>query len=142
MDRKVFLQYVIPITFLVFTNVNVVWQVTDSNGGPDRLYGFPLPYATSAYACSFCNDIAAVPLIMDFACAALVIMASVVMIDRYVQPLPTNRWSILLAISVSVMSLGLHFIGDILVQDNSWRLWLDISHTVISRSLQFGPLGL
>jgi hypothetical protein len=142
MDRKIILQYVIPITLLVFTNFNVVWHVTETDGGPDRLYGFPLPYATSAYACSLCNVIAVFPLLIDLSFVALVITATFFILHRYVQPLPTNRWFILLALSVASISIGLHFIGDIIVQDNYWRSWLDMPPSVASWSLQFGTLGL
>jgi hypothetical protein len=86
MDRKLILQYVIPITLLVFTNCTVVWHVTDTDGGPERLYGFPLPYATSAFACSFCNVIGVFPLIIDLACVALVVTAAIFMLAA-----PINR---------------------------------------------------
>jgi hypothetical protein len=142
LDRKIILQYVVPITLLVFTNCTVVWQVMDTEGGPDHLYGFPLPYATSAFACSFCNVIAVFPLIIDLACVALVVTAAIFMLHRHVQALPTNKWLILLALTVSAISLGLHFMGELMVQDNFWRSWLDISPTFVSWSLQFGPLGL
>ncbi len=142
MDRKIILQYVIPITLLVFTNCTVVWQVTDTDGGPELLYGFPLPYATSAFACSFCNVIAVFPLIIDLACVALVVTAAIFMLHRHVVPLPTNKWFILLGLTFSAILLGFHFMGELMVQDNFWRSWLDISHTLVSWSLQFGPLGL
>lgn len=142
MDRKIMFQYVIPITLLVFANVHVVWQVTDTDGGPDRLYGFPLPYATSAYACTFCEVIAVIPLAIDLASLTLVVWGSASLFQRSCTHLPTKPWSTVLAMVIAIFSLVLHFFFGIIGQDNFWRLWLDLSYRVVDITIQFGPLGL
>jgi|GEM_PF-4096690 len=142
MNRKVILQYVLPITIIIFACVNVVWHVTNTDGGPDRLYGFPLPYVTSAYACSFCNDIATAPMLIDLTIHILAVFGTIALLQHLIKPLPTRPWSTALAWMIAAFSLFLHLGFGTIVQDNHWSTWLDFAYTVESRSIVFGPLGL
>jgi len=142
MNRKVLFHYALPITIIIFACVNVVWHVTNTDGGPDRLYGYPLPYATSAYACSFCNDMAAAPMLIDLTIYSLAVSGTIALLQHLTKPFPTKPWSTTLAWLIAAISLFLHLGFGTVLQDNHWSTWIDLTYTVESRSVKFAPLGL
>jgi hypothetical protein len=60
------LQYYMPFAFMLFIVVTMEREVI-TDEGYDRLYGFPLPHISSAYASSFSYDVYVLPLICDLA---------------------------------------------------------------------------
>lgn len=58
------LQYYLPATALLFWGVTIN-RVVQTDGGYDRLYGFPFAFRSNAFACSFCYEIYIGTLVLD-----------------------------------------------------------------------------
>jgi hypothetical protein len=61
--RKLFEHY-LPLTVTLFMLVTIE-RVVVTDGGNDRLYGFPFPYITSSYGYSFHYDVFVLPMLLN-----------------------------------------------------------------------------
>ena len=68
-------QYYVPATLLLFLSVTIE-RIVVTDGGYDRLYGFPFAFRSNAIGCSFCYEVyvstLALNLAVDFALVYIV----------------------------------------------------------------------
>jgi len=131
--KKIF-QYYFPITLLLFSCVTLKYRVV-TDGGYDRLYGFPLPFISSTYAFTGHRDVYIFPLIVDvtvyFGVSALVIF----LFEKWVFHLKTN---VLVGIIASIVTLLFIFWFYINTFESSFELRNTSWHIIENFSIYFG----
>lgn len=132
------------MTLVLFANVTLKWDVVPIDQGPEHLYGFPLPYATSAVGCSFCNQLFVGPLLIDLMSYLLGAVGLFLVLVNVVGISPSSRpITIGLALLIAAVAVFLQFGGAIMVQEDSWTWWDSYDlHPINERRLIFGPILL
>ena len=140
-QARIWLQYIVPMALVLFTNVTLQWDVVPVDQGPEHLYGFPLPYATSAIACSFCNHFFLGPLLIDLLCyflfaVGLLLLIKVIGLDPGSRPMTIG-----LALLIAAVAVFLRFGYAVIGPDDQWTWWDQYDlHPLIGRKLIFGPI--
>ncbi|BAU53227.1 hypothetical protein [Mucilaginibacter gotjawali] len=67
-------QYYLPVSLSLFMLFTEKRAVAGTDGGYDRLFGFPFPYISNNFGCTGCFDVYTGALILDFSIYLLLIL--------------------------------------------------------------------
>lgn len=101
------LQYSIPITLTLFSFVTIIRNVL-TDGGYDKLYGFPFAYISNSYANSFHYDVYVLPFIFDLLFYWLAITIVIIIFEKRLFILKTHWTVITISTIVSLFWIYLH----------------------------------
>lgn len=136
LSRQTLLQYVLPLTCFAFALLTQQYQVV-TDGGYDRLYGFPFPFISNTWVTTFHHSVCIVPALVDFFLYLLVIVALVVSLQSLRLVLKCHWFpTILVWIAIAV----LYTLQFLLFADyNAYNLLYDIDFTATDTEFHAGP---
>ena len=131
--RKLFEHY-LPLTVTLFMLVTIERAVV-TDGGNDRLYGFPFPYITSSYGYSFHYDVFVLPMLLNL----VTFFGLTLFIYKFFEiiKLEFRKHWIFFVISV-LLSLFWLTVFIFTVRDSSFYAVDKSDYKVTSRSIVFG----
>ena len=131
--RKLFEHY-LPLTVTLFMLVTIERTVV-TDGGNDRLYGFPFPYITSSYGYSFHYDVFVLPLLLNI----VTFFGLTLLIYKFFEKIKLEFRKHWIFFVISVL-LGLFWLTVFIftVRDSSFYAVDKSEYKVTSRSIVFG----
>lgn len=127
------LQFYLPITAVLFWTVTIE-RVVVTDGGYDRLYGFPFAFKSNVFACSFCYEVYVAPLLLNLLIdlAVVVILFKIVGLDK--KNYNSKRALSYLGFIIIFISLGCFCV---MTSDSFFKFRNDTDFQLLSRHLAF-----
>jgi hypothetical protein len=131
LSNNKWLQYYLPVTFTLFMLVTEKRAVI-TDGGYDRLYGFPWPYISNNYACTGCYDVYLNALIVDLLVYVFFILLIFKMVEKLGLTLKTNWIPTIIGLLICVMWICFFCL---MTEDSTFKLINDIPYNTTSREI-------
>jgi hypothetical protein len=136
LNRHTLFQYILPLTCFAFALLTQQFHVV-TDGGYDRMYGFPFPFITGTWVTTFHHSVYIVPALVDFFLYLLVVIGLTVSLQSMGVVLKTHWFpTILIWIAVGTLyTLQFFLFADY----NSYNLLYDIDFTAADTEFHAGP---
>ncbi|GAC1311015.1 MAG: hypothetical protein NVSMB24_29520 [Mucilaginibacter sp.] len=131
LSNNKWLQYYLPVTFTLFMLVTEKRTVI-TDGGYDRLYGFPFPYISNNYACTGCYDVYLSALLVDLLIYVFFILLIFKMVEKLGLTLKTNWIPTVIGLLICVMWICFFCL---MTEDSTFKLINDIPYNTTSREI-------
>ncbi|MEO8405930.1 MAG: hypothetical protein ABI480_15090 [Chitinophagaceae bacterium] len=131
---KKILQYYLPLTLILFTVITIERSVL-TDGGYDKLYGFPLPYISNGFAFSFHYSVFVMAMLFDL----LVYFVLIALVFKFVMKLGLQLKTHWIFISFGIVVILFWVYSFILItSDSSFQLKTDKYYKTTSQRMFFG----
>jgi len=131
-SKKIF-QYYLPVTLTLFILLTIKRAVV-TDGAYDRLYGFPLPYISSNYACTGCGDVYIAATLFDLLIYFIFVLLIFKGIEKSGVKLKTHWIPTSIGLLISLTWVGLFFLFS---QDNLFKVTNDIDYKIVHSEVVF-----
>ena len=132
-SKKQILQYILPITIITFLSFTIERNVK-TEGGYEKLYGFPFSFISSNAGCTFCYQFYFIEFFFDLLIYLGFYIFIFTLIDKYIFHLKTNMYLIWLI--YIVIFIYLFFVFYLAEYRFNW-LNSDL-YSIQNKSLHFG----
>ena len=127
-------QYFLPVTLTIFMLVTMERTVV-TDGGYDRLFGFPVPFISNNYGYSFDFDVYIFPLLVDFIVCVILTLVVFTALTTIGMKFKTHWALLLLGITICLFWTVLFILNT---QTSSFKLTNNIQFKTSSKHFYLG----
>lgn len=129
------LQYILPLTLILFMQVTIKWSVTNEDGGYDRLWGLPFGFISGNIGCTGCYVIYVLPMFLDLSLKFTLAIIVFNLVEKWLLKLKTHWLGILLGCLISIFWLSFFYM---IISDSHFELINDFSYKIVSWEFCWG----
>ena len=135
---KLIVQYYLPIALVLTFTISLKKEVV-TDGGFDRMYGFPLSYITNNYACTGCYDVYIFNLLFNILFYGVIYHLIFLSLTKFGIKRTTNK----LGIWLGIIIIGLLTFAFYIVSfESNFLLFENTQYKVINKHLEFQFLNI